>query len=370
MRIPARARPGITVLLLGVLVCGASVCWFSTRIFVALDEPISLHHGHIVSAEFEVNVAAYYFIDIVPQRELNVADLPCSPELVLKSEWTLTRNGTPIQRSADWDFWGRGTSEGFSMGLFLAPSGSYQLDINELADPPCLNVMQPHLLIETGGDVRSSYKDDATRFACLGFTLTAAGTFLLVLWRPAPFEEHRRLEALWDVPPGQWMISAWSPMTTLRTRRWSGFESRPLEQGWNVQFPIAGRNPANAIPTIALACCLCLLVIMVPCWMLHAFRQETMGIMVRVLGPRTVMSSDLAGETLAVWIDARNQWYFNSKPTTPEELPGLLRESLARQASQVVYVDADDNLDFNAVVRAIDLIRRQHAQVILLTSRR
>ena len=91
--------------------------------------------------------------------------------------------------------------------------------------------------------------------------------------------------------------------------------------------------------------------------------------MVRVLGPRTVVGSELAGETLAVWIDTQNQWYFNSKATTPEELPRLLRESLARQASQVVYVDADDNVDFNVVARAINVVRGEHAQVILITTR-
>jgi biopolymer transport protein ExbD len=109
----------------------------------------------------------------------------------------------------------------------------------------------------------------------------------------------------------------------------------------------------------------------VPSWLAvgSSMHYIPAGLTVRVLGPRTVVGSKLAGETLSVWIDARNQWYFNSKPTTQEELPRLLREGLARQASQVVYMDADDHVDFNVVVRAVDIVRREHAQVILITTR-
>jgi biopolymer transport protein ExbD len=361
--------PGVGILLLGLLVCGASVYWFSSRIFVALDEPISLHHGHNVSSEFKINVSEYYFIDIVPEEQLGTAGPSCSPESAVQSEWTLTRNGTPIQRSADWDFWGRGSSEGLSLGLFLGPSGSYRLDINELADPRCLNVLKPRLLIETADDVRYSYKDDATRFSCLGLVVAGAGVFLLLWRRPALFEEHRQLEPLWDSPPDERITSAWSPLAALRARRRAGFTLRPLEQGWNVQFPIAGRNPANAASMMAMACCLCMTLLVFPTYLLHVMGTTPQGMMVRVLGPRTVVGSELAGETLALWIDARNQWYFNSKPTTPRELPRLLRDGLVRQASQVVYVGADDNLEFNAVARAIDIVRREHAQVILITTR-
>ena len=99
-----------------------------------------------------------------------------------------------------------------------------------------------------------------------------------------------------------------------------------------------------------------------------AGRMPSVGLKVRVLGPRTVISGDLANEGLIVRIDDEEQWSLNSVPFTPEELPQALRARLARQPSQIVYLDAASGLEFSVAAHAISIIRHEDAVVILLTS--
>jgi biopolymer transport protein ExbD len=361
--------PGIGLLVAGLLTCGATSCWLSSRIFVALDEPITLRHGHVVSSEFKINLREAQSIEIVPQHSDLAHSPQCSPDVVLQTEWTLKKNGEVVLRSQDAPYSGGGVLSGWSLWFFNEKPGTYRLDMSELADPSCLNVTKPRLRVEAFGFDWGTYEDEAACIEWLAVTLAGAGLFLMLHSRAESLHAHRKIEPVWEGTTDNQFGNGWSPLAALRARRWAGFTTRPWQRASNFRIPLATRNPANAASMMAMACCLCMTLLVFPTYLLHVMGTTPQGMMVRVLGPRTVVGSELAGETLALWIDARNQWYFNSKPTTPRELPRLLRDGLVRQASQVVYVGADDNLEFNAVARAIDIVQREHARAILITTR-
>jgi biopolymer transport protein ExbD len=381
--------PGIGLSVVALAVFVAAEYWYQTRTFIAFDENVSLRHGRVVTPDFEINLPHYYSIQIEGETYFTGPSAPCPDDSVFQSEWTLWKDGRIIPPTDDSDLEDRYVSNGPWLHGFNADEGRYHLDINFLSDPSCANSEGTRLTIQINPWDTDEYKSHLAPIEWLMLILAGAGLGMALRAKSQPFQaddaskdlasrlaEQAKFHHEGDVkpPPGHdgrsLALLGWSPLRSLRARGWPGFSTRPWERGSTAQFPVTVRNPAKALPSIALVLVLFLLVFW-PAWVvLVSLRQIPAGMIVRVMGPRTVAGGEFAGETLSVWIDARDRWYFNSKPTTPEELPGLLRETLARQASQVVYVDADDNADFNMVARAIDVVRREHAQVILITSKR
>jgi biopolymer transport protein ExbD len=59
--------------------------------------------------------------------------------------------------------------------------------------------------------------------------------------------------------------------------------------------------------------------------------------------------------------------YLNSAPVSWEGLHYALKAELARRAEWTVYVRGDEGIPFQDVVLVMDIIREEHAKVILLT---
>lgn len=67
--------------------------------------------------------------------------------------------------------------------------------------------------------------------------------------------------------------------------------------------------------------------------------------------------------------DADPNLYLNSKLVTWADLPYELRKELLESPDRTVYVRGDDNISFLNVVSVMDIIRGEHAKVVLLTPR-
>jgi biopolymer transport protein ExbD len=69
---------------------------------------------------------------------------------------------------------------------------------------------------------------------------------------------------------------------------------------------------------------------------------------------------------LVLRIDAKNRWFPDGEPVTPDNFPGTLRKSLSRRPDWFVYLEADPGLDFGVPARAMDMIQGLYAKVILM----
>jgi biopolymer transport protein ExbD len=377
---------GLALFILGTGILGATEYWDKTRTFVAYDAPLSLRHGHILTPAFEINLPDYYAIEILGTPFFGGPGLSCKTSSAFQYEWTLWKDGKIFQQSGS----SAGNRAEIRRGVwFYAEKGRYQLDIDFLSDPSCANTENTRLVVEIDPDTARNFAASREPLELFSVIPIVLGLIVFFQSKKYPFvtpnilpsfpptartPEFTRATSIVasgsDSRSARTSLRGWSPLQTLRARRWSALGAGRTSPRTCVQFPLVARDAAKSVPTVSMVYVIFLWAF-VPSWLAvgSSMHYIPAGLTVRVLGPRTVVGSKLAGETLSVWIDARNQWYFNSKPTTPRELPGLLRESLARQSSQVVYVDADDNVDFNVVVRAIDVVRREHAQVILITTR-
>ena len=79
------------------------------------------------------------------------------------------------------------------------------------------------------------------------------------------------------------------------------------------------------------------------------------------------VKSDSAFEPLVVRVETGHQLYLNAKPMSPAELSKILGERLARRPNWFVYVDANPDVGFADVAWAIDIIRGQHADAVMVT---
>ena len=112
-----------------------------------------------------------------------------------------------------------------------------------------------------------------------------------------------------------------------------------------------------------------LLVLHVVSWSISPVSPK--GLPVRLLRPgiQGTRFPQLEPLLLTVGDGERPTLHFNSKPIPWEELPALLdKELLRRPPDWPVYVQGDDNLEWQQVVYAIDIVRGKGAQVVLLTT--
>jgi biopolymer transport protein ExbD len=59
--------------------------------------------------------------------------------------------------------------------------------------------------------------------------------------------------------------------------------------------------------------------------------------------------------------------YVNEKQVAWEDLDRVLKQELAVRREWVVYVGGDDNVDWNSVVKVIDVAKGRGARVVLTT---
>ena len=73
--------------------------------------------------------------------------------------------------------------------------------------------------------------------------------------------------------------------------------------------------------------------------------------------PKTASSDDTVSKIFVVTIDKNGGYFFNDKPTSKADLPGLLRGAKAKNANLNLVISADELAHHGSVVGVIDMAK-------------
>jgi hypothetical protein len=182
---------GLSLILLGIAALGVWVCWAATRIWMPLNEPISLSPGHIRTPEFKINVESAYQIEVEVNRGFDFWGVPCliggdqchGDSGVLAVSWSLSSGGRSVANGAsengDRNIQWKATM-GRVVGGFNAEKGSHVLDVDVLQDGSRLNAGAPRLVVSEAGVARWTSNDIRSAIFLLFLILTGSGTYLII----------------------------------------------------------------------------------------------------------------------------------------------------------------------------------------------
>jgi biopolymer transport protein ExbD len=289
----------------------------------------------IKSGDFRINLRSYYFvnIDIDGGRLQNAQDCPAwRDHLLIRS--SLYRNGQLIEHLE---------SNYFYLGQFQGEAGVYRLEVEHLADSGCLDIANPRLRVASLAD----FSD--LRWAVFWLSVPPFAIGLALLFQPLAAKLGIKL------PPHVIVTNA--KVTTCVSRRRQRLPLRPLFS----QLPSFGTMGALTIVAVLL-----------PCWIIFGSQQPHLkGLKFYVLPPAMTQNRTMRwaeGEIgIDIYVRYPDQWYLNSKPIAPVDLPAALRNELSRRADWVVYVEGDPDLNVEQIARAMDIVIGLHAKPILLT---
>jgi len=342
MRTRTTARVGIGVFLAAIILFLGTKYWVETRTLRAVDMPVSLSRGTIGSGTFNVNVHAFYSINI---GRAEGGDLNCDGvglktrrisslgELVV---YYLPDEGSEVAEN---------TTFGSFLGGFEGKPGRYNLEIEVLSDTGCLNPLKPRLyIIASNRDFFKWYVRYENAF-WISFISGSIGLALLIIgvkesfrWRSAEnnsnlsfFESRsdKKLPAPLKVTPVHWFRF---------------FSQIGLLYSQILLLGISG------------------VLVFHFAW---GYDHPSQGLFV-VVGLSPMMKTRTCGETWVVRIDARENWYLNSTKTSQKELADMLSQQLGPQTNCAVYLEADPSLPYAVAIEAIATIQKTRAKVVVL----
>lgn len=387
MRLPASALIGICAIVLGILAFVPEDHWVNTRTLTPVNMPVSLAPGHIRTGEFQINLEAYFSVEV---RFPYDSGPECRYADDLRTRHLRSVGPQAVQLLGNGD----AVTEGPDLGAFAGKPGRYALDVEVLSATQNLDRCKPRLLIEATSYEFNQRQDEVDYllfpfFAfCEFLGLTLIGLCTTTYFRTKTFEKLQlnisdvvvapdsanppalKLERISPIGRPRENASHLSLCLPEQTPAWgvTGLRHtrRPAPQAWT-------RELAGNLPTISLVTALACFVAFIPIWFLEmAGQRTTYGLMVLVA--QEGAASKAAWPWLTgplVRVDARERVYLNGEETTWEQLPAGLEAALRGlpKPVRVVYVDGDVNIPFMDVARAVDVIEGAGAKPILLTPR-
>lgn len=351
MGIPTAPRIGASLVLLcvGIGLFPAYKHWVATRTWVVVDMPVSLSTGHIKVTNLYVNLNATYQMEIDLQEYEYWQHPDCQDYKVIHTRWWLSRGGKVETTWKEYwrDSWhdqGDSSTSGNGFGAFEATSGRYDLDIELVSDASCLQPFHPRLHISTEDD-------DYIRGG------RVYGIVLLSSW------------ALAGIGVAFLLVSSDMPHRAQLARG----ESLAIFDRLRVEHEAARRKlalmgRASMIPTVGYMFALTYTVLFLLFAPFRLVKYPAHGIPVRLLRPGVILASSTRYRTgLLVYVDRSGNFYLNSQPIAPEELPQALEEEFEPRADWSVYIEAESAADYQQVARAMDLVRKAHGKLIMLT---
>lgn len=143
---------------------------------------------------------------------------------------------------------------------------------------------------------------------------------------------------------------------------------------WAQRLPLRKRFAAP--PSFGLLATICFFLVLIPMWVLQAGRLS-FGLNVHLLKPGVTPASydfgsgpvilQLKCDRKAGCVGAPPRLYFSSKPVAWGELGATVQAALKSRPDRIVYLEGDPKMMFNDAIKAIDIIRTGHAEVVLLT---
>jgi biopolymer transport protein ExbD len=350
MRMPVAARLGVAALIVGLAGSIGSVYWLKSRNWVPVDIPISLSRGHIRSGNFVVNVPGTYVASIVLDQGFSSS---CLEYRDLHETWTVSGNTRTVERP----YYGLLEYE------FESDGGVLSLDLDITSDSSCLNDRNPRLRVEASADTYESHSF-VSFFLWLFMLCAGIGTVLVFRSWSHKLAEQESGGTLTPFLPRRWSAPE------LLTRRLAGRDTGHASATFRRRmFP--RREITPSLPTIGYFYALTSFVLFLTCSL-----PVLLGPRIPVGLPVTLVrmdawkiKTDSTFEPLVIRVELGHQLYLNAKPMSADELSKALGEQLARRPNWYVYVDADPNVQFADVAWAIDIIRGQHADAVMVTPR-
>jgi len=329
MRISLIRRLGIALIIGGSALLMYSIHWLAPHPRVALDMPISLSPGRIVTGNLNVDLDTLYYIDIEFDRATMRSTVNCEPHSVLATQWALSSDGAVIERgSGPWeDPW-------LTIGDFFSENEHYAFDATVLPGADCLNAGNPRLKIQT-----HPYPSDLyTILTWLSVWIVGAGIVLLVR-------------------PPSW-ISA--KKSTLRI-----FPEMVLK---NV-FPLQRHPPIPLIrdlPDFGLVLGSLLFILMFIYIVIRPMTPHGLPVNIRQRNALAWHKSPWP-ETLSVYVDGKDRFYLNGQLIPADQLRMRLSQELGKRMVWTVYFEADERSTFMSAMYSFDTIQGLGAKLVWIT---
>lgn len=326
------------LILLGIAMFAGTRRWMSTRIAEPVNLPISLAPGHIRTGPFRVNLRTDYevYLAIGYDWQWDQAHPGCNPYQHLQTRWVLYRDGKIVARldqptTLPWPSW------------FAGSPGTYELDLEVLNDFRCLDSADPHLRLVADTE---GYESAAFAIELAAIVVLYVGFCSLVF-----------------VPAVRALVPREAPIGV------AALSTASQNFQWAQRLPL--RRPISGLPGFGLVGGF-IYAIMAMVMMVLTAPVTSTGVWVHLL--KQGASPDKADAwTEAVVVHVRDagagrspDLYVNSTPVAWEDLDRALKQKLAARREWVVYVDGDERVAWQNVVRVIDVAHGLQAKVVLL----
>jgi biopolymer transport protein ExbD len=323
---PWQAWIGFALLLLGIVGYFGVRHWYKTRIFDAVDTPVSLVQGHRRTGPFRLNLSATHYVSVDAGGARWYYLPPTCDREMLKTKWTLLRDGKVVQEEYRQSWW------------FDAKPGLYDLDLEILADASCLDRYHPRIRVYTD---RSDYESRTHFSEAIAALLAATGASLFILaLRLTPYAKPVAL----NLSPNHSQNIQWAQRLPLR--------------------PPISRMPGFGVIAGTIFGILVW-------WFMVLAPVTPRGLWVHLLKPGQLPAkSDAWTDPLIVKLKDEGpgqepKLLVNSKETTWIDLDRVLKQELALRKDWVVHVTADDCLPWSNVTNVIDVAHHEGAKVVL-----
>jgi len=328
MRVSITGRIGIALILVGPVLLGCAIRWLAPHPHVALEMPVSLLPGHVITGNFSVNPGTLYYIDIELDKRSPIRT-QCEPRSVLSTRWVLSSEGGTDQGSSPWE------DTGLTIADLYSEKQRYAFDVEILPGASCLNASNPRLKVQT---------------------------------HPYPSDLYVALTWLSIVPFGIGLALLMSPHISRRFRKIEETRMFPDMALHNV-LPItkhAPLVPIHGMPHWGLFCG-AILWILIFIFMILGPRPPK-GLFVN-LRSREVVVWDKSPwqETLGVYVRPHGHFFVNGEEVKRGSLRTKLLEHLSRRVEWTVYFEADFDTLYMDDIYAIETIQGCGAKLIWIT---
>jgi hypothetical protein len=362
LRLSATTKAGIALIVAPSLWLGSWALWDCTRNWIPLRTPLSGEAGHVRSSDFKINLEGDYSIGLAtfgpPQ---DCAEKPGTRWSLFKSGSIFATGQGESRTGLSWPEWA------CAIGRFHAGTGAYRLDLNVPEHSRLL------VVYEDGGVFINSIAHGAHAFMVWVSLLPVSLATLVI-------GAIRRREQKEGDAARQWTFTQPGPL------QGTPIPAAPLKVGpWRspkqvapATFSVTGpfnlnQHTASVVQVLMPLCVVVALAMPMPWSPSHGFAIRTVRSGVRLLPAAGIMP-------LRIRVLAGKQAYYGSAPIRslqigsqiiePADFPAFLRHEIPKRPSDwPVYIEADPDLEYEGVARAIDAVSVFRAKVVLLTPR-
>ncbi|MGB9434603.1 MAG: hypothetical protein WBQ89_20330 [Candidatus Acidiferrum sp.] len=181
MLVSVTGRIAITLILVGAALMGSAIHWLAPHPHVALEMPVSLSPGHLITGNFSVNPGTLYYLDVELGKRSPIRS-HCEPRSVVSTRWVLSSDAIAQQGSSPWE------DTGLTIAVLYSEKTRYSFDVEILPGASCLNALNPRLKVQTHPSSSDLY------VALTWLSIVPIGIGLVLLMRPHISRRFSKIE--------------------------------------------------------------------------------------------------------------------------------------------------------------------------------